>query len=169
MSKLFRTIRENGIILDATNFVFHTIERMRAKDPENAPPPPYCSSALAERLSAQAHRAGVSIAVGTDSFAEGGDPYPAVQSELDILVRKVGMTPLEAIRSATLISAMSMGQEKEMGTIETGKLANLVFLTANPLTDISALRKVSLTVKRGVGYPRNRYRPLTKAELKGHL
>ena len=168
MAGLFDAIRKKGIILDATNFVFHTIERMRARNPQNAPPPPYCSSELAERLSAQAHRSGVLISAGTDSFSEADDPYPAVQAEMEILVRKVGMTPLEAIRSATLISAMSMRQEKEMGTIEAGKLANLVFLSSNPLEDIAALRKVTLTVKRGVRYPRSRYRPLTKAEVGGH-
>ena len=71
---------------------------------------------------------------------------------------------MEAIRSATLVSAMSMRQESEMGTVEPGKLANLIFLSANPLQDIAAMRKITLTVKRGVPYPRNRYRPLTKAE-----
>ncbi|HEX8678317.1 MAG TPA: amidohydrolase family protein, partial [Chthoniobacterales bacterium] len=164
---LFKTMREKRIILDATNYVFHTIERLRERDPENAPPPPYCTSALAELLSAQAHRHGVLISVGTDSFAERQDPYSAVQSEIEILVRKVGMTPMEALRSATIISAMTIGQEKEMGTVEPGKLANFVFLSSNPLEDIRAVRSVTLTVKRGVQYPRSRYRPLTDEEVEG--
>jgi imidazolonepropionase-like amidohydrolase len=88
---------------------------------------------------------------------------------MEILVRKCGMSPMDAIRSATVISAMSMRQEGEMGTIEPGKLANLVFLSANPLDDIAAMRKVTLPVRRGVRYPRNRYRPVTKAELAGRL
>lgn len=169
LAALFASMREKGVILDATNFVFHTIERMRKRDPENAPPPPYCSSALAERLCAQAHRAGVLISTGTDSFAEVSESYPAVQTEMEILVRKVGLTPLEAVSSATRIGAMTMRQEAEMGTIQPGKLANLVFLSQNPLTDIAALRKVTLTVKRGVRYPRHDYRPLTRAEKKGHF
>lgn len=162
MNRLFAQMRDKRIVLDATNYVFHTIERMRARNPKNAPPPPYCSSRLAEILTSQAHRNGVLISAGTDSFSEPSDPYPAVQGEMDILVRKCGMSPMEAIQSATRISAMSMRQETEMGTIEPGKLANLVFLSANPLDDISAMRKITLTVKRGVPYPRNRYRPLTK-------
>jgi len=169
MNGLFSQMRDKRIILDATNYVFHTIERMRARDPKNAPPPPYCSSQLAEVLTAQAHRNGVLISAGTDSFSEASDPNPAIQEEIEILVRKCGMTPLEAIRSATLISAMSMRQESEMGTVERGKLANLVFLSANPLEDIAAIRKVTLTVKRGVRYPRSRYRPPTKAEVAGRL
>jgi len=169
MSALFDTMRERGIILDATNYVFETIERMRAKDPKNSPPPPYCSSKLAELLCAQAHKHGVLISAGTDSFAPAEDASPALASEIDILVRKVGMTPAEAIRSATLISAMSMGQQKEMGTLEVGKLANIVFLTADPQKDIDAIRSVELTVKRGVRFPRKDYRPLTKEEVEGRL
>jgi imidazolonepropionase-like amidohydrolase len=164
MNALFAQMHDKRIILDATNYVFHTIERMRAKNPKDAPPPPYCSSQLADLLTAQAHRNGVLISAGTDSFSETSDPWPAIQGEMELFVHKCGMTPMEAIRSATLVSAMSMRQESEMGTVEPGKLANLVFLSANPLQDIAAMRKITLTVKRGVPYPRNRYRPLTKAE-----
>ncbi len=52
-----------------------------------------------------------------------------------------------------------------MGTIEDGKLANFVFLLANPVDDIGALRKVTLIVKRGVQYPRSQYRPIEKSEV----
>jgi imidazolonepropionase-like amidohydrolase len=165
MNSLFTQMRDKRIILDATNHVFHTIERIRARNPQNAPPPPYCSSQLAELLTAQAHRNGVLISTGTDSFSETSDPYPAVQGEMEILVRQCGMSPIDAIRSATLISAMSMRQEGDMGTLEPGKLANMVVLSANPLEDIAAIKKGTLTVKRGVRYPRNRYRPITKAEV----
>ncbi len=68
MAHLFQQMKEKGIILDATIYVYHTIERMRAKNPDNAPPPPFCSSELAEILTRQAHNEGVAIAVGTDSF-----------------------------------------------------------------------------------------------------
>lgn len=79
------------------------------------------------------------------------------------------MTPMDAIRSATFISAMSAGQQKEMGTLEVGKLANMVFLAADPRQDIGAMRSVELTVKRGVRFPRKDYRPLTKEEVEGRL
>jgi imidazolonepropionase-like amidohydrolase len=77
------------------------------------------------------------------------------------------MTPMDAIRSATVISAMAMGQQSEMGTLEPGRLANIVFLAVNPLEDIAAVRQVVLTVKRGVQYSRKNYTPITKAELEG--
>jgi hypothetical protein len=167
MSSLFDLMKERKIILDATNYVYETIEQMRARDPQNAPPPPYCSSKLAELLTAQAYKKGVLISAGTDSFAPPEDPYPAVQGEIEILVRKVGMMPMDAIRSATLISAMAMGRQSEMGTLEPGKLANIVFLAANPLEDIGAVRQIVLTVKRGGQYPRKDYTPITKAEVEG--
>ena len=169
MSSLFDLMKEKKIILDATNYVFETIEQMRARDPQNAPPPPYCSSKLAELLTAQAYRHGVLISAGTDSFAPVEDPYPAVHGEIEILVRKVGMTPMDALRSATIISAMSMGQQSEMGTLEKGKLANVVFLSGDPLRDIAAIREVTLTVKRGVQYARKSYVAVTKAEVEGHF
>jgi Imidazolonepropionase and related amidohydrolases len=169
MSSLFIAMKERKIILDATNYVYETIEQMRARNPQNAPPPPFCSSKLAELLTAQAYKDGVLISAGTDSFAPWEEPYSALQGEIEILVRKVGMTPMEAIRSATLISAMSMGQQSEMGTLEAGKLANIAFLSTNPLQDIGAVRHVVLTVKRGAQYPRKSYTPVTKGEVEGQL
>ncbi|HEX8490637.1 MAG TPA: hypothetical protein VF626_06435, partial [Chthoniobacterales bacterium] len=73
MSTLFALMKERKIILDATNYVFETIEQMRARNPDNAPPPPYCSSKLAELLTAQAYKQGVLISAGTDSFAPAED------------------------------------------------------------------------------------------------
>lgn len=169
MSILFDLMKERKIILDATNYVYETIEQMRARDPQNAPPPPFCSSKLAELLTAQAYKHGVFICAGTDSFAPWEEPYSALQGEVEILVHKCGMTPMDAIRSATSISAMSAGQHDDMGTLEPGKLANIAFLAANPLQDIGAIRQVILTVKRGVKYPRSNYVPVTKAEVEGHL
>lgn len=169
MASLFDTMKERKIILDATNYVYETIERMRARDPQNAPPPPFCSSKLAELLTAQAYRHGVLICAGTDSFAPWEEPYSALQGEIEILVRKVGMTPMDAIRSATLVSAMSMKQQSDMGTLEPGKLANIVFVASNPLEDIGAVRQVVLTVKRGAQYPRRNYIPVSKMEVLGHF
>jgi len=60
-------------------------------------------------------------------------------------------------------------QQTEMGTLEAGKLANIVFLSRNPLGDIGAIREVTLTVKRGAHYQRKDYVPVTKAEVAGHL
>ncbi|MFL6527817.1 MAG: amidohydrolase family protein [Chthoniobacterales bacterium] len=169
MAHLFDTMRQRNIILDATNYVYETIERMRAADPNNSPPPPYCSSYLAELLCRQAYQHHVSISAGTDSFSPADDQYPALYDEVEILVRKVGMKPEEALNSATTISAAAAGQQKEMGTLEAGKLANIAFFTSDPLDDIGALRTIDVTVKRGARFPRKDYRPLTPDEVEGRL
>lgn len=169
MARLFDTMRQRKIVLDATNYVYETVERMRAEHPKDSPPPPYCSSHLAELLCAQAYHHGVRISAGTDSFAPADDQYPALDSELEILVRKVGMKPADALVSATTISALALGQEKEMGSLETGKLANIVFLTSNPLEEIGAVRTIELTVKRGARFSRQDYRPIAPDEVAGRL
>jgi imidazolonepropionase-like amidohydrolase len=161
-------MKRRGTILDATNYVYVTIERMRAEaKPGEHKPWTYCSSGLAERITGWAHKAGVEVSTGTDSPSPPTDLYPAVQGEMELLVDKSGFTPLQAIRSATLVGAMSMGKQAEMGTIAPGKLADLVFVSADPSRDIRALRKVTLVVKRGKAYPRSAYRPMQPDEYKG--
>ncbi|HQX24196.1 MAG TPA: amidohydrolase family protein [Pseudomonadota bacterium] len=162
--EVYARMKDRGVILDATNYVYETIERMRAEMPEGQGPPTYCSARLAERLTAEAHRMGVEIAIGTDAFAPVDQPYPAVQREMEIFVTRAGMQPLEAIRSATLIGARALGREADMGSIEAGKLANLVFVASDPVADIGALRDVVLVVKRGTPFRRSDYVPITAAE-----
>jgi hypothetical protein len=169
MARLFDTMRQKNIVLDATNYVYETVEHMRATNAKDSPPPPYCSSHLAELLCAQAFRHGVAISAGTDSFAPADDQYPALYDELEIFVHKTGMKPADALASATTVSAVAAGQQKEMGSLEAGKLANIVFLASNPLEDIGALRTIELTVKRGARFPRKDYRSLTPDEVGGSL
>jgi imidazolonepropionase-like amidohydrolase len=69
------------------------------------------------------------------------------------------MKPADVIRSATSIGARTLGQEKEMGVIEQGKLANLVFVSKNPLDGVQAFSSVVLTVKRGHEYWRKDFQP----------
>ncbi len=75
------------------------------------------------------------------------------------------MSPAEAIRSATLIGARAAGREKEIGTLEAGKLANLVVLDRNPLADIANIHSVAFVVKRGIRYSRADYKPATAEDF----
>jgi len=63
------------------------------------------------------------------------------------------LTPLEAIQTATIMPARAMKVEKDLGTIETGKLADLVVLDADPLADISNVRKISAVYVAGNRVP----------------
>ena len=102
-----------------------------------------------KKLVGDMHGAGVAFLAGTDM----GPNTPVVpgaglHDELDLLVQ-AGLTPMEALQSATRNPARYFGKLADMGTIETGKLADLVLLDANPLEDIRNTRKIRLVVLRG--------------------
>lgn len=94
------------------------------------------------------HQAGVPIGAGTDTPIGFAAPGYSLHSELEMLVR-AGLSPIEALRAATLRPAEFFGLEGEMGTIEPGRLADLVLLAGNPLDDITQTRSVQAVVTRG--------------------
>jgi hypothetical protein len=75
----------------------------------------------------------------------------SVHREIE-LYAKAGMSHMDAIRAATAVPARSMGLEREVGTVETGKQGDLLVLDANPLDDISNIRTVRLVMKGGRVY-----------------
>jgi imidazolonepropionase-like amidohydrolase len=106
-----------------------------------------------ERLIVDAHRdaferamkAGVKIAFGTDA---GAIPHGANAGEFDLMV-DYGMKPAEAIRSATTIAAELMSLVDRVGTIEEGKLADIIAVSGNPVEDIQVLHDVRFVMKDG--------------------
>lgn len=90
------------------------------------------------------HDAGVRIVAGTDY----GLPGFSLLRELELYV-EAGLTPLDAIRAATAVSAEVMGLSAEVGSIEPGKRADLVVLDADPLADIHSVRTGRWVVTRG--------------------
>jgi imidazolonepropionase-like amidohydrolase len=68
------------------------------------------------------------------------------------MVKELGMTPMQAILSGTRIAAEAIGLEKEIGTLETGKCADLVAVEGNPLNDITALRQIRLVMRSGKSF-----------------
>ena len=97
---------------------------------------------------AKAYRAGVRIALGTDS---GVSAHGDNAQEFSLMVEG-GMPPIEAIQAATTIAAELLGVEDTLGSVETGKMADLVAVPGNPLTDIALMEKVSFVMKEGVVY-----------------
>jgi imidazolonepropionase-like amidohydrolase len=93
------------------------------------------------------YEAGVPIVAGTDE----GVPGFSVYREIELYV-KAGMTPMDALRAATAVSARAMRLEDEVGTLEPGKRADLLVLDANPLEDIANIRRVRLVMKGGSLY-----------------
>jgi len=167
MDRLFAEMKARGTILDATLWVYDEMAKAHAAAPKS--PEPYCTPRLAEKLLNQAYRAGVAISAGTDGFASTSEPYDALDDEIALLVGKAGLRPADALRAATSVGARTIGKEQEMGSIVPGKLASFVALAKNPLDDVGNLKTVTLTVKRGRGFLRKDYRPITADEAKGDL
>jgi imidazolonepropionase-like amidohydrolase len=97
----------------------------------------------------RAMKAGVKIAFGTDAGGFDWKINPA--KEFSSMV-KFGMTPAQAIRSATVTAAELLGMQDSLGTIEPGKLADIVAVPADPLADIGAMEKVDFVMKAGGVY-----------------
>lgn len=95
-----------------------------------------------------ARRAGVKIAAGTDTGAP-LVPHNSLRRELELLVR-LGLTPLEAIAAGTRVAAEAMRLDKQIGTLEAGKYADLIAVRGDPTQDIQALYDLGLVVKGGV-------------------
>jgi len=102
-----------------------------------------------KKLVGDMHRAGVEFLAGTDtSPGTPALPGTSLHDELELLVES-GFTPMEALQAATRNPARYLGKLQDLGTIEPGKLADLVLLDANPLDDIRNTRKINMVVLRG--------------------
>jgi imidazolonepropionase-like amidohydrolase len=95
--------------------------------------------------------AGVPVALGTDTGFFGVFLGVATQIELELLV-EAGLTPAEALRTATINAARMIGKERDLGAVEAGKFADLVILDANPLDDIRNVTRIHKVIKGGVQY-----------------
>ncbi|MGC2743835.1 MAG: amidohydrolase family protein, partial [Candidatus Angelobacter sp.] len=93
------------------------------------------------------HQAGVPIVAGTDQAVPGF----SLDREIELYVQ-AGFTPMEAIQAATLVPARAMGMDKDSGTIEAGKRADVILVDGNPLENISDIRKVSAVFAAGKMY-----------------
>jgi imidazolonepropionase-like amidohydrolase len=100
------------------------------------------------------HRAGVPFLAGTDASNPYIFPGFSLHDELALLVAEGGFTPLEALQAATRDPARFLGRERDLGTIEPGKLADLVLLDADPLADIHNTTKIAAVVANGRLLPR---------------
>src|ERR1700735_3071952 len=93
------------------------------------------------------HHAGVLIVAGTDQNVPGHSLY----REIELYVQ-AGFTPMEAIKAATIVPARVMGLDKELGTVEAGKGADIIVVDSNPLESIHNIRKVEFVITNGTMY-----------------
>jgi imidazolonepropionase-like amidohydrolase len=96
----------------------------------------------------RAHRAGVDIVFATDA---GVFPHGLNARQFPIMVQR-GMTPMEAIQSATSVAARRMGWDDRVGSLQAGRLADLIAVKGDPLTDITRLQDVAVVIKGGLAF-----------------
>jgi len=116
--------------------------------PELVRPKAAAIGPLIQNTFEQAHKTGVKIAFGTDS---GVSAHGDNAQEFSLMV-EAGMKPEDALLSATVNSANLLGISDILGTLEEGKLADIVAVQGNPLDDISLMESVSFVMKDGVVY-----------------
>jgi len=110
-------------------------------------------------------RAGVPLLAGTDTGNPFCFPGFSLHDELALMVIG-GLTPVEALRAATLNPAKFLGLEKTLGTIEPGKIADLVLLDADPLADIRNTQKINAVISNGRFFDRKALnKMLSQAEI----
>jgi len=114
-------------------------------------------------------RAGVGIIAGTDEPNPYCFPGFSLHDELGLLVQ-AGLTPMQALQAATYKAAEFLGMMDSLGTVEQGKIADLVLLEANPLEEIGNTRKIAAVVVGGRYYPKTSLdEMLTKVEASASL
>ncbi len=98
------------------------------------------------------HEAGVELLAGSDVAVLNIYPGSSLHEELQLFVSKIGMSPAEALDRATRRSARFLGIGDSVGTIERGKIADLIVLDADPLQDIANTQRIAAVTLRGVLY-----------------
>jgi imidazolonepropionase-like amidohydrolase len=142
-----RTMVQKGIYYVPTIYVGEYVAEGRAK---SGAPVWTQMREIHEKTFRRALKAGVKIAFGTD--IGGFDWHINPAREFGWMV-KFGMTPEQALRSATVAGAELLGCSDKLGTIEPGKLADIVAVPGDPLEDASRLEQVRFVMKNGVVYP----------------
>jgi imidazolonepropionase-like amidohydrolase len=147
LAQLFAEMAARGVHLEATLHVAHLLARSDAAIEPGWSPAAWASQEVWDcEVTRMAHEAGVPLVAGTDS--DGSVP---VQREMALLV-SCGISPLEAITTATLNAAEASGIEHSHGSVEVGKAADLVVLGSDPTADIRRASDVVLVIKAGRRY-----------------
>ena len=143
METLLAQMRERGTMLGPTVWVFDESQPADSVSKVRAP--------WMYAVTKRAAQLGVPLVAGTDGlFGIRGDSLPALHRELELLVTRGGLTPAQALTSATLNGARAIGVADQTGSIAVGKAADLVLLDGDPLVDIRNTRRIAAVIKNGV-------------------
>ncbi|MEP5366152.1 MAG: amidohydrolase family protein [Reichenbachiella sp.] len=142
VKELFTAMKNNNSILDATLFIYTFGLDPKVEDNVDS-----TSYHLGMKAVKTAYQYQVKIGAGSDEMIS-EDGTINLHKELELLTI-AGLSNIDALRAATIVNAEGLGEEKNMGTIEAQKLANLVILNSNPLEDISNTQDIKYVFKRG--------------------
>lgn len=148
-----RMMVQKGIFYVPTIFVGEYVAEGRAKEGATVWNE---MGAIHEKTFRRALKAGVKIAFGTDI---GGFDWHINPVREFVWMVKFGMTPEQALRSATLGGAELLGWADKLGTLEPGKLADIIAVPGDPLVDVGVLENVRFVMKNGVVYPASESQP----------
>lgn len=143
-----RMMAEKGTFLVPTIYVgdyYSEGDKLRAQDKQDD----YAANQRPKFLAAvgRAHQQGVKVAVGVDLGGYMTDPVVFVR-EMTVLV-EAGLTPMQAIQAGTRVGAELLRWDDKLGTVQAGKLADLVAVSGNPLEDMKALERVEFVMIGG--------------------
>lgn len=150
MTKLLKRMKKKGVILEPTLFIMTLFEANSTDESKKQSLKTRFEYAC--QITGRAKEMGITIIAGTDNLGGGS---PNLHAELQMLVKKAGLTPLEAITAATLNGAKAIGIEKDYGTLELGKVADLVILNADPAADIRNTQTIEYVMQGGKLYKRD--------------
>jgi imidazolonepropionase-like amidohydrolase len=148
----YKLMKEHGTFLVPTLLVADAIYQTAIHHPDHLPP------TVAEKAIAvtptmignagRAYKAGVKIAFGTDQSASSD----RLKAEEFALMVKAGLTPMDAIFTATRNASQLIGKPQDIGSVQTGRYADIIAVKGDPLADITELQRVQFVMKGGEIY-----------------
>lgn len=145
-NQLIQTMKKNKTVLDPTLTLSFRMDKMKSKDDKLIEFKKNFICKFIKKL----HDSGIKIIAGTDIFLPSKpNIVPELHEEIRILSDDVGLGKLEALKGATIYGAEVLGIENKYGSIETGKIANLVVLNSNPLSEIENTSDIDCVIKNG--------------------
>ncbi len=141
MTRVLQSMKDHDVALNPTLWI---LAEGPAKDD-----PSGLRTAWMNLVTHRAQDLGVTIAAGVDSMTSRADALPMIHREMEMLVKGAGLTPMQAIVSATRGAAHAIGVDDARGTVAVGKVADLLIVDGDPSIDITNTRRIRYVIKDG--------------------
>ena len=143
IERVLQAMHERDVALNPTLWIFE-------QGPASGDAVSSVRTAWMHAVTRRAAELGVPIVAGTDDMLDTArDPLPTIHRDMEVLVSGAQLTPMQALLAATRNAARAIGVDSARGTIDPGKAADIVLLSANPAQDVSNTRKIRYVIKDG--------------------